>query len=324
VEAKDITQNATHTEPFHPIAADAQPAAPLDGTLAQQGTSVPKIGDFSPDDGLHWLEQHWRAVVTVAAPVGAGAAIIAIVRSRVTSAKATESSFQQALTLLGNADGESKVAAAEELLYLLGDPGSERYHQRIFPTAVDHFRQRKVEQVDQRETLADFKFVPVLVFAASAIRDRLQRNRANLGDAREDSLNATQVHLDGLSLREADLSYLNMRHATFTGAVLGTATFSQADLTGADLRHSTLNNVDLSHAILFGANLSGARARNANFSHARLRNANLEHADLAYANLEGAELSDVANVAGANIYRASGLTGEMRKKYLDMGAIERD
>jgi len=242
----------------------------------------------------------------------------------VTSARASESSFQQALTLLGSADVESKVAAAEELLYLLSDPGSEKYHQRIFATAVDHFRQRKVEKVDQRETLADFKFVPVLVFAASAIRDRLHRKGANLGDVREDALNAERVHLDGLSLREADLSYLNMRHATFTGAVLGTATFSQADLTGADLRHSTLNNVDLSHAILLGANLNGVRARNANFSHARLRNANLEHADLAYANLEGAELSDVANVAGANIYRATGLTAELRNQYLAMGAIERE
>src|SRR5215469_16098402 len=129
IEANEIMQTATHTGPFHPIEADVQPAAPLDGTLAQQGISVPKIGDFSPDDGLHWLEQHWREVVTVGAPIGAGAVIVAIVRGRATSANAMESSFQQALTLLGSGDVESKAAAAEELLYLLSDPRSEKYHR---------------------------------------------------------------------------------------------------------------------------------------------------------------------------------------------------
>src|SRR5215472_16253304 len=56
IEAKETTQNATHTELFQSTEADVQPAARIDGTLAQQGISVPKLGDFSPDDALHWLE----------------------------------------------------------------------------------------------------------------------------------------------------------------------------------------------------------------------------------------------------------------------------
>jgi uncharacterized protein YjbI with pentapeptide repeats len=282
------------------------------------------MAGFSTEDGLHWLEQHWQDVLKVGIPIGAVATLAMFVQGRVTAAKSMESSFQRALSLLESPDVESQVAAAEELLYVLGDPRSEKYHPRIFATAVDHFRQRNVNDVDRRETIADFKFVPVLVLSASAIRGKLQRKGVNVGDAREAYLNASHMHLDGLSLREADLSYLVLQHGTFTGAVLASANLSHADLTGADFRHTTLNNTNLSHAILVGTRLQGARARDANLRHAHLRMTDLAQADLSYANLEEAELSDDVNVTGANIYRATGVSGEIRKKYLGMGAIEQN
>jgi uncharacterized protein YjbI with pentapeptide repeats len=219
-------------------------------------------------------------------------------------------------------DVEAKVAAAGELLSILGAPRSEKYHQRIFALAVDHFRQRNLADVERRETLADFKFVPVLVFAASAIRERLQRRGANVGHVRDEYLNASQIHLDGLSLRDADLSYLVMKSATFNGAVLSSASFSHADLTGADLRNTTLNGIDLSHATLIGARLQGARARNANFTHALLRTTDLGQTDLSYANFADAALSEDTNLRGANVYGVTGATGEMRTKYRELGAIE--
>jgi uncharacterized protein YjbI with pentapeptide repeats len=322
--ARQVTYPASQTEPFHPTRTDVPTAVRMDGTVVQQRPIVPAMADFSSADGLQWLEQHWQEVLEVGIPIGTVATIAKIVHGRVTAAKAMASSFQRALTLLESPDVESHVAAAEELLYLLSDPRSEKYHQRIFATAVDHFRQRNVDNVDRRETLADFKFVPVLVFAASAIRDRLQRKAANVGDAREDYLNASHIHLDGLSLRDADLSHVVLTHATFNGAVLGFANFSHADLTGADLGHTTLNNIDLSHATLIGTRLHGARARDADLRHALLRTTDLGQTDLSYANLEDAELWDDANVTGANIYRATGLSVEMRKKYLELGAIEQN
>ena len=324
IVAKDVTQNTAQSAPVHPTETHVQAAVRFDEALAQQGDPVPQLGGFSPQDALQWLEQHWQGVLTVAIPIGAAATIVKLVRDRVTANKAMESSFQRALTLSAAPDGESQAGAARELLYILSNPRSEKYHQRIFAMAVEHFRQRNVANVDQRETSADFKFVPVLVFASEAIRERLQRKRVNVEAARKEYLDASSIHLDGLSLREADLSYLILERATFTGAVLGFASFSHADLAGADLRNTTLNNTDLSHANLTGAKLSGARAREADLRHAVLRNVDLANADLAYAHVEDAELGNDASVAGANIYRATGLTGEMRKKYLEMGAIERD
>jgi uncharacterized protein YjbI with pentapeptide repeats len=235
-----------------------------------------------------------------------------------------ESSFQDALNLIGNADAESKAAAAAELLYLLSRPGSEKYDQRIFAAAVDHFRQRNLGDVDRRETVADFKLVPVLVFAASAIRDGLESKGANAEGARAEYLDASHIHLDGLSLREADLSYVSMKGATLTGTVLTSANVSYADLTGADLSRATLMSTNLTHTSLVGTNLAHARARNANLSHVLLRNTNLQNTDLSYANLEQAEPRDGTSVEGANIYRATGLTAELRNLYLAMGAIERE
>jgi uncharacterized protein YjbI with pentapeptide repeats len=235
-----------------------------------------------------------------------------------------ESNFQDALTLVGNTDAESKAAAATELLYLLSNPGSEKYDQRIFATAVDHFRHRNLADTDRRETVADFKFVPVLMFAASALRDRVDRKGANSGEARNEYLDASHIHLDGLTLREADLTYVSLKGATFTGAVLSAANVSYADLTGADLSRATLMSTNLSHTSLVGTNLTGARARNANLSHAILRNTNLQNTDLSYANLEQAEPREGTRVEGANIYRATGLTAELRNQYLAMGAIERE
>lgn len=328
IPAKEALQHGAQSEPVHPALTQAQPAGSsagsIDGTLPQQGAIVPEIGDFSPQIGIQWLEQHWQDMLKVGAPVGIGAIIVKIVHDRVSANKEMASSFQQALTLLGNADIESKAIGAQELLYLLSNPRSEQYHQRIFATAVGHFRQRNVEHADQRESLADFKLVPVFVFAASAVRESLEGKGANVGAAREEALNASSIHLDGLSLREADLSYLMLKQATFTGAVLSSADFSHADLAGADLRHTTLNRTNLSHAILSGTKLNGARARNADLSHAILRNTDLEHADLSYANLEEAQLGDDAHVVGANIFRATGLTAHMRQKLLEMGAIEQD
>lgn len=320
--AQDVTQIASQKEPFHSTETHVQTAVRFDGTLAQQGNRAAGIGGFSPQDALPWLEQHWQEALLVGIPVGTGATIAKMVYGRLAASKAMESSFQRALTLSESPDIESKADAAIELLYLLSMPRSEKYHQRIFAMAVDHFRQRKVENVDQRETVADFKYVPVLVFSALAIRERLQSKGANLEAARKEFLNASHIHLDGLSLKDADLSYLVMEHATFTGAVLNSANFSHADLAGADLRHTTLNGTDLSYAILSGTKLNRARAREVNLSHALLRNADLEYADLSSANLEEAQLGDAANVQGTKIYRATGLTGEMRKKYLEMGAIE--
>lgn len=322
--AHEGTHQPSQREPFHPTETHASLAVPFDGTLAQQGSRVPEIGGFSPQDGLQWLEQHWQDVLKVGIPIGAGAIIAKIVHDKFTTNKAMELSFQRALTLMESPDSESKAVAAQELLYLLSDPQSEAYHQRIFAMAVDHFRQRKVENIDQSATSADFKFVPVLVFAALALRDRLQRKGANLGAARNEYLNASNIHMDGLSLREADLSYLRLERATFTGAVLDFANFSHADLAGADLSRTTLNRTDLSHAILSGTKLTGARARDVNLRRALLRKTDFEQTDLSYANLEEAELGDDANLKGANISRATGLTSEMRKKYLDMGAIEQD
>ncbi len=322
--AQEVTQFASQREPLHPAEAQAQTAARFDGTLAQQDNRAAAIGGFSPQDVLPWLEQHWREVLLVGVPVGTVATIAKIVLGKFTASKGMESSFQRALTLSESPDIESKADAAIELLYLLSLPKSEKYHQRIFAMAVDHFRQRNVENVDQRETVADFKYVPVLVFSALALRDRLQSKGANLEAARKEFLNASHVHLDGLSLKDADLSYLVLEHATFTGAVLDAANFSHADLAGADLRQATLNGTDLSHAVLSGTKLNRARARKVNLSHALLRNADLEHADLSFAHLEEAQLGDGANLQGTNMYRATGLTGEMRMKYLNMGAIERD
>lgn len=324
IGTKEITQIASQREPFSLAETHVQTAVRFDGTLAQQDNQAPEIGGFSLQDGLHWLEQHWQEVVLVGVPVGAGAIIAKVALGRLTTSKAMESSFQRALTLSESPEIESKAEAARELLYLLSDRGSDKYHQRIFAMAVDHFRQRNVENVDQRETIADFKYVPVLVFAALAIRERLQSKGAIVEAARKEFLNASHIHLDGLSLKDADLSYLVMEHATFTGAVLNSANFSHADLAGADLRHTALNGTDLSHAILSGAKLNRARAQNVNLSHALLRNANLEYADLSYANLEEAALGDSANVQGAKIYRATGLTSELRAKYLGMGAIEQE
>lgn len=322
--AQDVTQSVAQREPIHQTETQAQTAVRLDGSFASQSNGAPEIGGFSPQDALPWLEQHWQEVLLVGIPVGAVAAIAKLVHGRVTASKDLESSFQRALTLSENPDIESKADAAIELLYLLSNPGSEKYHQRIFAMAVSHFRQRNVENVDQRETVADFKFVPVLVFSALAVRERLQRKGANVEVAGKEFLNASHIHLDGLSLKDADLSYLVMEHATFTGAVLDSANFSHADLAGADLRHATLNGTDLSYAILSGARLNHARAREVTLSHALLRNTDLANANLSYAHLEEAQLGDGVNLQGTKIYRATGLTSEMRKKYLEMGAIEQE
>lgn len=324
IGAQDVPQIASQREPFHPSETQVQTVVRFDGTLAQQGNRAAEIGVFSPQDALPWLEQHWREVALVGIPVATVATIAKAVHGRFTASKAMASSFQRALTLSESTDIGEKADAAIELLYLLSMPKSEKYHQRIFAMAVDHFRQRNVENVDQRETVADFKYVPVLVFSALALRDRLQSKGANLEAARKELLNASHIHLDGLSLKDADLSYLVMEHATFTGAVLNSANFSHADLAGADLRHTTLNGTDLSHAILSGTKLNRARARGVNLRHALLRNADLEHADLSSANLEEAQLGDAANLQGTSIYRATGLTSEMRKKCLDMGATEQE
>lgn len=317
-------ENSAQRGPFHPTETQGQTAGSIDGALAQQGNAVAEIGELSPQAGLQWLEQHWQVVLEIGVPLGAAATIAKIIHGRSTADKVMESTFQHALTLLESPDIEPRAAAATELLYLVSNPRSEKYHQRIFAMAVEHFRKRDVEHADQRETVADFKFVPVLIFAAAAIRETLQRKGANVGAARGERLNASQIHLDGLSLREADLSYVMLQRATFNGAVLSFADFSHADLAGADLRRTTLNRANLSHAILSGTSLNGARAREANLSHAVLRNTDLEHADLSYAHLEEVELGDDARVRGANIYRATGMTGEMRKRLLDMGAIEQD
>jgi uncharacterized protein YjbI with pentapeptide repeats len=282
------------------------------------------VADFSLQTGLQWLEQHWQEVLEVGVPIVTVATIAKTVQGRLRATRANEASFQRALALVASADKEAQVAGAGELLYLLSAPRSETYHQRIFATAVDHFRRRNVDNVDQRETVADFKFVPVLVFAASGIRESLLRKGAIVADAREEYLNASNIHLDGLSLRDADLSYLVMRHATFTGAVLSSAHSAHADLTGANLGHSTLNDIDLSYATLTGTSLQGARARNANLQHALLRATDLGQSDLSFANLEDATLSEDVSLTGANICRVAGLTSDMRKKCIDMGAIEQN
>lgn len=327
VGAAQGPQPAAQSEPSLPTETSAQPAIHMDRPFAQQGAVVPALGELSPQAALQWLEQYWQDVALVGVPVGIGAIIATIVHGRATAKKAIASSFQQALTLFEAPDTESRTIAAQELLYLLSNPRSEAYHQRIFATAVAHFRQRSVEKDDQRESreaLADYKMVPVLVFAATAIREQLERKGADVGAARAAQLNAASIHLDGLSLREAELSYVLLQQATFTGSVLSLADLSHADLAGADLSHATLERTTLAHANLSGTKLRGARARNADLRHALLRQTDLTQADLSYANLEAAELGDTAHVAGANIFRATGLTGDMRQKLLALGAIERD
>lgn len=324
--AKDDTLNSSPSRVFHQAQTQVHAAVSSDLAIAQQGTvlSGSAIQDVSPRDGLHWLERHWQNALEVGVPIVAGATIAKVAHGRVAAQRAIDSRFQHALTLLASTETASQADAAMELLSLLGNPKSEKYYQRIFATAVDHFRQRRVEGAAQGATVADFKFVPVLVFAASAICASLQRKGANIGDAREEHLNASSIHLDGLSLREADLSFVVLKQATFNRAVLSFANLSNAHLAGADLRHATLNNADLSKAILSGANLAGAQARDANLSHALLRNTNLERTNLSYAHLDGIELRDDVQVEGANIYRATGMTVELRKRLLDRGAIEQD
>ena len=98
----------------------------------------------------------------------------------------------------------------------------------------------------------------------------------NLGEARLDRADLTDVNLSGAILLRANLSEARLRGADLSGA----------NLTGARLLHS-----DFSNANLQKADLSGTRAHGAVFNGADLRGTRLDNADLSRASLGGASVS---------------------------------
>ncbi|QPJ65515.1 MAG: pentapeptide repeat-containing protein [Candidatus Nitrohelix vancouverensis] len=110
-----------------------------------------------------------------------------------------------------------------------------------------------------------------------------------------------------------DLSQADLRGAKLQQANLKNANLSQAKLQFVNFSKANLESANLSKAKLQEANLQGAQAKNVDLSGASLLEANLYDANLENANLQGAQFNedvqfDRANLRGANLISATGLT----------------
>ncbi len=99
---------------------------------------------------------------------------------------------------------------------------------------------------------------------------RIDLNRANLGNAI-----LTRADLAGANLTGANLIRANLTDANLEGADLTRADLTRADLTGADLTGANLGRADLGRANLTGADLGRADLTGANLGGADLTRADL-------------------------------------------------
>ncbi len=221
-----------------------------------------------------------------------------------------EAQFKSIVKALQNTDLSIQEFAAKQLLQFLENEGNERFHQRIFNLAVEHFRDRIItDSNNQQPDVVDLAFLQVFLQAAAKIRDVFLQN----GELRHDNqikfLNASGVHFDGLNLKKCE----------FNDLILSGATFRYANLEGADLERTILVGANLEMTILENANLQGADLEGADLQNANLEGTNLQGTDLW--NL-GKWRGVATNLEGANIYGVKGLTLEERNKLLNSGAVE--
>jgi uncharacterized protein YjbI with pentapeptide repeats len=155
------------------------------------------------------------------------------------------------------------------------------------------------------------------------------RKRIVLQFLRESNLISNEnkiIDLSGANLRDADLSLLDLSAVALDGAILERANLKNAHLEEANLGGTYLSGADLTHANLHGASLinadlqrkaelvldsadlSDANLTAADFRAADLRGANMRGAVLKDANFEGIVLREGAELKGADLRDAKGLT----------------
>jgi uncharacterized protein YjbI with pentapeptide repeats len=247
--------------------------------------------------------------------------------------KRAEERFQAVVEGLGSERIEARVGAAIMLRTFL-QPGYEKFYQQTFDLAVTHLRLRSIDP-NTPEPLDPNEYVPldslsqalITVFKESfpLARNRLDQEESQF-EIEIKSLDASHIRLDNAYLRGADLKNVQMREASLI----------KAELRKADLRHAYLTEADLSRANLRKAILSGTRLHNADLRHAFLREAHLDRAYLRGANFDGARLNgayltganfdgeprlDKANLDGADLRRAEGITKEQLEACKTKGAI---
>jgi Pentapeptide repeats (8 copies) len=106
------------------------------------------------------------------------------------------------------------------------------------------------------------------------------------------------------------LSEIVLSHAKLSGAFLSYDNLSSSDLSGAFLSHANLIGADLSGARLRGADLSGANLSGARLRGADLNGANLSNTTLIETNLSVVLFLSEANLSGADLRDAKGITSE--------------
>lgn len=123
---------------------------------------------------------------------------------------------------------------------------------------------------------------------------------------------------EAIDLSEADLRGTKLSNANLKDANLQGAKLQFANLSGANLENANLNQARMQEVNLTRAKLCNAQLQNCN-----LMEASLIETDLENANVQGAQFNEdvefhQANLKGANLVQASGLTiGQIKAAQLD-------
>jgi uncharacterized protein YjbI with pentapeptide repeats len=109
-------------------------------------------------------------------------------------------------------------------------------------------------------------------------------------------------------LSQADLRGTLLQKVNLKNAALKEARLQFCNLNGADLENANLKKAKLQEANLQSSNLKNARLNGAGLFEANLQYANLENADLTGAQFNEDTLFNQANLKGANLSQATGLS----------------
>jgi CheY-like chemotaxis protein len=188
------------------------------------------------------------------------------------------------------------------------EPAAAKPHRRPRPEYRDEWREVLAETGHRPRTGEDVAALNIAAVVAEHIR-WLQAKGAE----------GRRASFVGMDLAGADLSRTVLANATFREVDLSDALLAESRLDGADFRHATLQAADLAganlgvanlrHAKLGLANLEGASLRGADLSGAVLTGARLAGADfkgavLIGANLHETDLSEVENLASAQLEKS--------------------
>ena len=111
------------------------------------------------------------------------------------------------------------------------------------------------------------------------------------------------ANLSQADLRGTDLQKVNLKNAGMKEARL-----QFCNLNGADLENTNLKKAKLQETNLQSSNLKNAQLNGAGLFEANLQYANLENADLTGAQFNEDTLFNQANLKGANLSQATGLS----------------